>query len=964
MKKFWLLLFLLCFAGVFSLAQEFGNIRGRVLDNDGNALPGVTVSLTGSKIGPRSAVTSTEGNYRFLNLPNGTDYVMKFELSGFKSVTREALIVSYGKVIELNITMEQATLEENVTVVGQTPLIDTKKTTTGTNINAEQMMSLPNARNPWVLMQMAPGMLLDREDVGGAEGGQQSQYLGHGASPWDSTWNIDGANITDNAALGGTPAYLNMSGFEEIQINYGSNDITMGTGGVQLNYVTYKGGNKYTGMIYVDATQKRWQSENRSAEMLALGYKGGGVNKLYLYGVNFGGPIIKDKLWFYGSYGIQDLGIFNTAGRAVRTFLESGYAKLDAQLTPNTRVGLQYGYNNKDREGREPWGDPALQGAESTWHQVGPSPYYRAEVEQMFGNLYLSAKYIHSDNSFLLFSPQGMPTADGSGPYEYHKYYPSFYAYGNINNDGTNRPMDNASINGNLFVENFLGLDHEIKFGVDILHSAVTSYSVQEANLDVELRSPEVTEVSLYRDFQINFGFDRYSVYAQDLMTSGRFTFRLGLRYDNETSYVQNIHQPASPWLPQYLADLTLKKLDPGIHTGNFSPRVGFIWDVFGTGKDVVKFSVARYGAQIGPEVAGFVNPVPSAGITLRWVDGNGDGRVTSNELWGTDWATGLPTVDPNDPAGWTSYYGFDVNNPTSLSSFNKYDPDYNCPLTDEMILSYEKELITDLSVRVEGIYRRRHRLVWDKGIFADGSIETAANWYLAGTEPTTGAEYYGRYVRPTGTYRTNAEKNYEQYYALQFVFSKRLSHRWMLDGSFTWNDWKYHYNGGYGASGYDLTNVSYFDNAPLSSNASWVYGGTYVTANWMFKISGLYQLPLGFNFSFNVNGRQGYPCLPWADVNQPNVGWINVYAQDASGNNVGKFGGTRLPNFFDANFRLEKQFMVTEAMTVTVGADCFNAFNSNTAVAYQTSLTSSRFLLPIRTINPRVFRFGVHVSF
>ncbi len=958
MKKTLALICLLCLVGAFAVAQEYGQIRGKVTDQEGNGLPGVTVTLTGVQIAPQSAVTSAEGNFRFLNLPNGTDYNIKLELQGFKTHTRSDLIISFGRVVDINVTMEQASLEEQVTVVGQTPLVDTKKTTTGTNITADQMMSLPNARNPWVLMQMAPGMLIDREDVGGAEGGQQSQYLGHGANPWDSTWNIDGTNITDYGALGGTPAYLDMSGFEEIQINYGSNDITMPTAGVQLNYVTYRGGNKYSGMFYVDAEQNRWQSENRPADLIARGYKGGGVNKIYLYGVNFGGPIVRDKLWFYASYGIQDLGIFNTIGVAVRTFLESGYLKLNSQLTKNTRINLAYSYNNKDREGREPWGG-GLQATEATWHQIGPSPYFRAEVEQMFGNLYLSAKWLNAKNSFYLYSPQGMPTSDMSGPYEYHRYYPSFFGYGNINNDGTERPTDNVSLTGNLFAENILGGDHEIKFGVDFLKGNLHSYSVQESNLDVELRSPTYTEVTLYRDFEIRLKYQRYSIFAQDTYTNGNFTVRLGLRYDNETSAVAPFSQPASPWLPNYLGELAVAEIDSGVHVGGISPRIGIIWDIFGTGKDLAKFSAARYHAQTGFDAAWFLNPVPYTYVQLGWGDTNGDGRVASNELYGTDPNTGLRT-DPNNPDGWTAYAGFDRNNPYGIQIINKFDPDYNVPITDELLASYEKELTTDIAIRIEGVARKRHNLVWYKGILGDGSVETAANWYQAGVEPQTGGVYYGRVERPVATYQTNAKKAYEQYYALQFVFSKKLSHRWMLDGSFTFDSWKYHYNNDL----YDLSNKEYFEGAPPATNPSWVYGGTYVTANWMFKLAGLYQFPLGFNFSFNVNGRQGYPYLPWVSVNKPNVGWDNVYANDLSGGDVGKFGDKRLPNFFIGNLRLEKVFKATETMSVILGIDLFNAFNSSAAVSYQNSLVSPDLGRALRIINPRCVRISGRVSF
>ena len=379
MKKILCFLAILVFAAAFTYGQEFGSIRGKVVDKEGNPLPGASVTLTGSKTAPRNVVSSAEGNFRFLNLPVASDYTIKVELTGFKSVVREQLVVSFGRDVELQITLEQAALEEQVTVVGQTPVIDTMKTQVGVNITTEMIMSLPTARNPWVMMQLAPGMLIDREDVGGSDAGQQSAYFGHGSSSGDSTWNVDGGNITDNAALGAAPAYLSMAGYEEIQVNYGNNDIKAQTGGVQLNFITKRGGNAFSGTFYLDAAKEGWQSKNIPADLEARGYKGAGIRKIYLYGANFGGPIVKDKAWFYGSYGIQDLGTKTLAGTKDDTWLESGYLRFDFQLASSTRLNLFYEYDNKQKWGRTAWG-ATMQAPETVWNQKGPTPIYKGEV--------------------------------------------------------------------------------------------------------------------------------------------------------------------------------------------------------------------------------------------------------------------------------------------------------------------------------------------------------------------------------------------------------------------------------------------------------------------------------------------------------------------------------------------------------------------------------------------------------
>lgn len=981
MRKAFVLIALLLLSAGLICAQEFGAVRGKVVDKDGTALPGVSVTLTGSKTAPRSIVSSPEGNFRFLNLPVANDYQVMFELAGFQTVMRQQITVSFGRDVYLEIQMEQATLEEQVTVIGQTPVIDTKRTQVGVNITNEMIMRLPTARDPWVLMQMSPGMMIDRENVGGSDSGQQSSYFGHGSSSGDATWNVDGANITDNSALGAAPGYLNMAGFEEIMINYGNNDVRSQTGGVQLNFISKRGGNAFTGMAYIDASKKAWQSTNLPAELIAAQptYTGAGINKIYLYGANFGGPIAKDKVWFYGSYGIQDLGTFGINGLEDNTFLESGYFRLDSQLTKNTRANLFYEYDNKQKWGRTNWG-AAQQAPETLWNQVGPTPIYKAEIEQMFGNLFLNAKIAYTHNTFHLVPKLGFRTEDGSGPYQTQTYQPEFFASGNIGDYNTVRPQTNASLNGNYFAENVLGADHEFKFGVDYVHSNVSSYSLYEGNLIIAAwPEDDWYEAWIIRDWYTNEVFDRYSIFAQDTLSFGRLAVTLGLRYDVEHSYVGNVTQPAAPFLSNYLVELSLDKFDPGIRSKIISPRLSLVYDISGDGKNVIKLNLARYGSQSGYQFSGFLNPVPWAEIDLRWVDANEDGRVTSNELWGTDWDTNLPTVDPNDPDGWSWYGGFDPDNPTLLESTNKYDPNFKTPLLDEISVSYEREIISDFAIRLEGFYKKRHRFSVDRGIFSDGTLETSANYYYQDTEPVTGADYYGRYTRPIGLYRTNyidgtlnsdntntgttKRLSYERYIAGEIVLKKRLSNNWMLDGSFTLSNWRYYAKNDPDEWPYNLTNYEYYDGgvvAPQSGGSG--ISAVWVNARWMAKLAGLYQFPFGISGSFAIQARDGYVFPPFMQVYANNIGWTNIRANEPG--TIGNFGDRRLPNFYELSLRFEKTFNVTEKLRFTAAVDCFNVFNSATALEKQGRLNSSYFDGTMRILNPRVFRAGVRVEF
>jgi hypothetical protein len=503
-----------------------------------------------------------------------------------------------------------------------------------------------------------------------------------------------------------------------------------------------------------------------------------------------------------------------------------------------------------------------------------------------------------------------------------------------------------------------LGVDHEIKFGVDYVQSTVSSYSLAEANLSINYIAPDWTEAWVLRDYYINLSFSRMSGFIQDTITLGKLSVNLGLRYDIETSKVKNEVQPASPWLPQYLAKMEISDFDPGIQSKILSPRFSLIYDIFGNGKDVIKLNLARYGSQMGYDFASFLNPAPWAEIDLRWVDLDNNGRVTANELFGSD-ADGNPTLPPTDPNGWSWYGGFDPANPTKVETLNKYDPDYKTPLLDEVSVSYEKEIMTDFAVRVEGFYKKRHRLGWDKGLMADGSVETADNWYLAGTNSVINAPYYGRKEWPVGYYRTNQPNAYSRYYAFEVVLKKRLSNNWMMDGSLTVMDWKTFTKG----DTFNKNSYDYWEGgvvAPQSGGSG--ITDVFVNSRWMGKLTGLYQFPFGLNAAFTFLAREGYVRPTYAKQNIPRVGSsVNVYGEPGGG---GKFGDHRLPNFFELNLRVEKVFAVMENATVTLSADAFNALNSNTSLSAIGYITSTQFNITKRIINPRVFRFGVRFNF
>jgi hypothetical protein len=261
-------------------------------------VPGVLITLTGEKIGTLTTISSEKGNFRFLALPPAM-YELKCDLEGFKTVIRKDIEISLGKSVTLNILMETTTLKEEITVSGRVGVIDIRRTNVGVNVDKEFVESIPTSRNPWTVLAALPGVMVDRVDVGGADSGQQSNFMAGGGDTDDTVWNIDGANITDPSAIGAAPAYLNINTYQELQVTLGSSDITAQTGGIQLNFVTKRAGNRTSGDFHLYVEDEKWEMKQDPTDyMNKAGLVVPGVNRLYQYGVNLGGPIVKDKVCF------------------------------------------------------------------------------------------------------------------------------------------------------------------------------------------------------------------------------------------------------------------------------------------------------------------------------------------------------------------------------------------------------------------------------------------------------------------------------------------------------------------------------------------------------------------------------------------------------------------------------------------------------------------------------------------
>lgn len=936
-----------------------GAVHGKVVQPGAGAVPGVPVTLSSGDYGQQTTATSTRGNFRFLNLAPGT-YTLQFEKAGFKTVIYRGVRIFSGKSKSLDVRMQPGPAAPPVIVTGSSGAVDVRSPKRGANVTKEMLQSVPTGRNPWAVFNLVPGFMLGRGEVGGSESGWQSTPVNPGVSEDDNNWVVDGANATDLYATGAAPAYFNTNSYEEIQVVTSANDITAQNGGSYLNFISRRGGNRFSGDLYIYAENKIYEMEHTLPQsIIDRGWGSTGIFRLYQYGANFGGPILKDNLWFYGSYGIQDIVTRLVTGEKDDTWLESMYGKIDFRFG-QTSGFIRFSDDSKrkwDRIGSFPL--TFIHDDAAKWEQYGHSTFFIGNLQQETGSLVLNAKCSYMDETFTLDPNAGdlnPVTGHLEGPDMIEYHLPAFNHAGSNYYYTAARENLNFSLDGRYFNENLMGSDHEIRFGVDYCRSSDVSQSLypNQRVIYIHDRNDPKGHKQIWwvTDMILDLGYERMSFYLADTITYGNLTANIGLRFDKETNSHNAVTLPAltfngTPVFSGYMGDLTIPggNIDAAFEV--FSPRVSLTYDLTGNGANVVRASFARYGAQGGYDSAGFMWPVRSRGIDVVWNDYNDDLVVD----WG-EWS--------EDPADWL-WWNIDKSNPYNAVSANRFDPDYNSPILTEIVLAFEKALAEDFVVSLNAFYKKTANLTRDIGLFSDtGVFDSAANWYIGGSymfADGSTKDYYLRHETPDALYRTNyGSGTYNEYKALQLAVSKKLSHGWLLEASFTYHDWKSHYDP---AEYFDKTNFDFFDGGCYSlMSVNPETDQVYVNSRWQAKIAGLIQLPFGIDISALFRVREGYINPFHEYLYRPEIGWVEMYQPGK------KFGDDRLPTFWILNVGIEKTFIISPTLNLTLFVNGYNITNNATTLKIDPYLNSSTSGQPLYILNPGIFQFGVRASF
>jgi hypothetical protein len=972
-----------------SAQQNTGTIVGRAADGSGAVLPGATVTVSGpALLQPRVMVTSETGTYRAPDLPIGT-YQVRFEMPGFSTVVMEGIRVSIGFNAEINATLEVSAVQETVTVSGESPVVDTKTTAAKSTFDLEALQNIPSARDPWVMLERTPAIAMDRVNVGGTQSGQQSGYVSRGSGSTNNKWSIDGVDITDMSATGASPMYYDFDMLEEMQVTTGGADASQQTGGVGINFVMRSGTDRFRGSGRYYVTDDSLQGDNITDEVkLQRSGSGAPIQNIKDYGFEVGGPIMRGRLWYWGSYGKQDIkagivGFYLPTPECQQmkrdlaanplapystdeqraclgtdgTLLDNYNWRLSWVPFTNNKFSFQNTWAMKSKNARNASDTRPI---ETTWVQgavpskygtagwdVGANPLWKASDQHVISDRWLvDFQYSHLGNNFILDFHE--PDLNDVQPvYD----IPTGVWGRSYNRSGPYiRPTTSYDLTTNYFLPNVIGGDHAFKAGFRYRTAPAHSETHWGGNTVAAFRSGVASEAWLFRDSVTDYDLKTWAVYLQDTFTINRFTLNLGFRVDHQDDEALSSTVPAHPFAPQWLPSVTFAGADSGVTWTDWSPRLGVNYDLSGDGHTVLRSSYAIYYGQMAPgTLAGILNPVTEAEIDFRWNDANGDKTVQANEV---DYAS-----------GWLFYSGnYNPNNPGFVGTANTVDPNVKNERTREFIAGIDHEMFRGFAVGATYIWRKYDRWRWDDRVGFGSADYVSRTFTPAATAcPNAGARCPAvTYYEPTRSIpslrvRTNQPDYYRDYNGFELSATKRYSSRWGANVSFAYNDAVENYAS---ANAYeDPTNIDKLNGgqfAPESGGSG--IDNVFTNAKWLFKASGLYTAWWDIGIAANFQYRQGFP-FPQA-VQSP------TRANGAGRANVllDTMGDVRFDDLYVLDLKVDKAFRFG-TFRIIPSLDIFNATNANTVLARRRIQNAANGNYISGIVAPLVMRFGVRVN-
>jgi len=798
----------------FSQSKETGAIIGTIVDEENIPLPGVTVTLAGTTLmGERSAITDVDGAYRFPALPPGL-YTIKAELQGFVTTVQENIRLHTTMKLIADLTMKMATMEEEITVIAESPTVDVKTSETASiTLSDEILRNMPTGQFVTQIVNLAPGV---NEDV--AYGSSANTGI---------SYQVDGVDVSD-PEMGSAWVFLDYNILEEAKImGIGLNAEYGAFTGVIFNTITKSGGNEFSGhaeFIFQDTKQGFWTAENNKKYIDDFPKLESPLTGMMDVSFHLGGPIQKDKIWFF--FGAEYLREKNRpAGFQAPHFRDYKqprfFLKLSSQLSPKLHLTAfvendTYNGINRRASATHPTPETCVKQTSPDWvgnfnltYILNPTTFIDFKGAFFIGYYYLDPN-------------QGMDTTAWDVRAEKIWKYNSNYFY----KADRKRYQANAAISH--YAEDFIKGDHDFKFGVEFEYGWARSrfgYTgfVEGIGSNVFIRDWWGDLYAYqYQGYDTDTGYTRNEFFVQDAWSiSNNITLNLGVRYSMMRGKVKDV--------------------SGAVYKANrLAPRAGFAWDIFGDHSTVLKAHYGRYTEAMYTGVCDMFNPASAYS------------DYVIHAKWGDTW--------------------YEIYR-ESRETFQIADK-IKHPYMDQFTVGLERELFKNASLGVSFIYRKWNDILalydtlgqYEK-ITVNDPLTSAQYQVYNMTNP-------GQFSRVLANIKKGdpwiLEDPYRKYQGIEVLFNKRMSNRWQLLASYVFSKCTGTMDNSFGGDTGWAGNTN-DPNFWINADGNCTSDPTH-----MIKLQGSYILPLDiwFNAHFSYITGNTWTRNAWYRLDQGSI-WL-----------------------------------------------------------------------------------------
>jgi Carboxypeptidase regulatory-like domain len=943
-----------------------GRLTGIATDTQGAVMPGVTVTATSpALIGTRTTVTEPDGSFLLVSLPSGV-YKLTFDLQGFRQFVRDNVQVVLGQTITVDAQMQIGGLAENVVVTGASPVVDVATTQIGTNLRGEELVGVPNSTDVWGALSEAPGVRMLGFDVGGSHKSQQSGYEVFGVQNQARTV-TDGIDHTEG--VGGTGFYEDYFANNEVSVSALGADVEMNSPGAAIVTTIKSGGNTFKGLEHLTYEPGSFVGTNGApSDVAPRGYtcppnasgepQCANPNLLFWEGhLDLGGPIMRDKAWFYGAYNhfkidkvvsgvaesvATDLGIFDN-------YTGKGTFKANQA---NTFIG----YYQRGRKQKPKRGLSTLRPPESVQAQDSVSAMYKGEWQFVASN---RAFFYVNVGNFTLDWPMVPQVDPKSKPPELDRSTTAVRGAGwNSFTTGRKKPQVKAQLT--YYLPEKAG-SHDFKFGFEDLYDSYR-FGINGSNGPIRYSYPSFASGQADRirfadtgpagDFSTGWTVSpiidqHYSGFLQDRWAaSSRVSITAGVRIDyQKIHYTDSVRRPE---VHDRLADGTsIFPAESTVASGtlvtntDLSPRVGVSYSLSSTGRTVLKAFWGRYYNNLADGFSS-ANPGGTNYAEYNFLDQNRNNRYDGpSELGSLRLRIGGATYSVN--------------------------PDLKTPHTDEVSGSVEHQFWGESSARITDVRKNQYDYVpfyftpfiaaWMGRVTAPVRVVNSSE---SGTETFNLLDVPASIADQTdGTFDNWPDGNFH-YDTIEFAFNKRFSDRFFVQSSFD-HIWRNELRSA------DITNWG--STSPLSADPIGV--GPQFTLNpsapnrqkttmYHAQFLGRYTFPRDVAVAVNYRFQSGFPFARIVDESVTGEPTLNVCNVECTFF-VENLDRNRSEAVNLLNFRLDKAFPIGK-VKFTAMLDIYNLLNVDPVTNF--NLFSDDFKRVIAVLDPRVFQAGFRLEF